>query len=341
MNLKVEGYILITYDVPVKIIIWTRKDCLIKQLEVIKKVKPEKIFLVSDGGRNAEEQDIINENRRLYEEQIDWECDLVKVYSDANLGMYEMGRRGLEIVWSQVDRCITLEDDVIPTESFFYFCREMLEKYKNDTRISMVCGMNHLGCYDRCTADYFFSREVSIWGFAMWKRTYELYFKPISKDPYMISLLKENTLHKNGEQWRNIKALMNGNTYAGHPAGAEFYIAFSYFAYNQLKIIPKKNLVSNWGCTKESAHSTSYFLLPHAVKKLYYMQTYELDFPLRDPEYIIDDVYYANKVKRMNAKNMPIVRFSRKIERWILTIKYGVFFDELKRMIGKRMRQET
>ena len=50
-------------------------------------------------------------------------------------------------MFEKEDRGIVLEDDDVVSDSFFYFCEELLEKYKDDERINMICGMNHLGHY--------------------------------------------------------------------------------------------------------------------------------------------------------------------------------------------------
>ena len=163
-------------DVPVKINIWVRPDCQKRQFEVIKKARPSILFIQSDGGRNDDEWKSINQNRKMYDEEIDWDCTVYKLYEGTNQGMYTMMLKIQELVWSKVDRCIFLEDDIIPCQSFFRFCAEMFEKYKNDPRVFAICGMNHLGIHTECSSDYFFSRYGSIWGIGYWRRSYEEYF---------------------------------------------------------------------------------------------------------------------------------------------------------------------
>lgn len=123
-------------DVPVKINIWTRPECQRKQFEVIKQARPSILFVTSDGGRNEREWQLIYQNRKIYDEEIDWDCKVYKLYMDHNLGMYAMGEKRTELIWNTVDRCIMLEDDILPSVSFFQYCAELLEKYKDDERIN-------------------------------------------------------------------------------------------------------------------------------------------------------------------------------------------------------------
>ena len=55
------------------------------------------------------------------------------------------------------DKCIVLEDDDVPSQSFFPFCKELLDRYEHDDRITMIAGFNS----DEVTAgvpdDYFFT----------------------------------------------------------------------------------------------------------------------------------------------------------------------------------------
>ena len=82
---------------------------------------------------------------KIFDEEIDWECTVYKFYEDHNNGLYTMGRKVADFIWETVDRCIFLEDDHIPSISFFRYCAELLEHYKDDLRIECICGMNHLG----------------------------------------------------------------------------------------------------------------------------------------------------------------------------------------------------
>lgn len=51
-------------------------------------------------------------------------------------------------------------------KSFFPFCKELLEKYKNDERIHQICGMNNTGVSDHIDDSYLFTNNGSIWGWA-------------------------------------------------------------------------------------------------------------------------------------------------------------------------------
>lgn len=317
-----ESYLV---DVPVQINIWIRPEMQRRQFEVIKKAKPSILFVISDGGRNEEEWEKIHLNRKMYDEEINWECQVYKLYKDINIGLYAMEKEMHQLIWKNVDRCIIMEDDIIPSVSFFRFCAEMLERYQDDKRIYMVCGANQIGISENVNSDYFFSRYGAIQGIAMWRRSFEQYYDFAYKDdPYIMNLLvqrtKEYKIH-----WKEIESVARTGGYSGHVAGDEFYLSFSNYAQNQVVIIPKKNLICNIGYGDDAEHGDSLKRLPKAIRQVYNMPTYELEFPLKHAHYVIPDENYAKKRNRILGFGHPILCFFRKIERGFLVLREGDF----------------
>ena len=310
-------------DVPVRINIWIRPECQKKQFDVIKKAKPSILFIQSDGGRNEKEWAAIKANRKLIDEGIDWNCTVYRLYEDRNFGLYEMSKKTSALIWSKVDRCIFLEDDQIPSVSFFRYCAELLEKYKNDDRVECICGMNHLGVSKNVNSDYFFSRQGSIWGIATWKRIIlgRQNFD-YGKDPYIMKLLKQRT-KKNRICWKRLNAYYKNTYYEGHVAGSEFWIEFDMYSQNRLQIIPKYNMINNVGCTSDGAHSDSLDQLPRGLRRIFNMKTYELRFPLKHAKYVIPDIEYEKKRNQIMGYNTPLLSFFRRIELSCILIKSG------------------
>ena len=302
-------------DVPVKINIWIRPNCQKKQWDVIRKVRPSILFLQSDGGRNKKEWEAILQNRKMIDDSIDWECKVYRIYEDHNNGLYLMGKKVQSIIWDNVDRIISLEDDQVPSLSFFRFCHNLLEKYKDDERIECICGFNHCGTWN-CSADYFFSRQGAIWGTATWKRVYknrELGFD-YGDDPYVMSLLKQRTSH-NRIAWKRLNAYSKSDIYEGHVAGGEFWKEFDMYSQNMLQIVPKKNMIKNLGYGKDSAHIRDFKMLPKSIRNLFDSEIYEIDFPINHAKYVIPDVKYEIVRNRiMHYNECWLRRFLRRIK---------------------------
>ncbi len=311
-------------NVPVKTNIWIRPECQRRQFEVIKQARPNILFLSSDGGRNDQEWEAIRTNRQLFDSEIDWNCTIYKIYMDKNYGLYEMGKIRKDIIWDNVDRCIFMEDDQVPAVSFFRYCEELLKKYENDERISVICGNNILGSYERPNADYFFSTKGSIWGYATWRRVattrdeeYGFY-----KDPYIMDLLKEQT-KRDKTCWKRINSVGSKGMYNGHTPGGEFYHDFDSYALHRLQIIPTKNMISNIGSTANATNADSLNQLPKGIRSVFNSPVYEIEFPLRHPAYIIPDMEFAKKRNRILAYGHPFIRKYRTLVRGIKKLLKG------------------
>lgn len=311
-------------DVPVKINIWIRSECQRKQFDVIKKARPSVLFLQSDGGRNEKEWAAIRQNRALYDNEIDWECTVYRVYEDHNLGMYTMGKKVSDVIWAHTDRCVFLEDDDIPSVCFFQFCAELLEKYKDDLRVCYITGVNYKGIYDEPGADYFFAGVGCIHGLATWKRVMKQRSLEYWNDKYVLDRTIRMTQKFNPGFVKQINNFGEKGIHNNHVAGAEFYMRFFLYAQNQLVIVPSKNLISNIGVGEGNAHSANDLkLLPRAIQKLFYCKTYEMEFPLRHPRYCVRDVAYDESAKRKLGTDHPLIWFFRRCERLLRCIYYG------------------
>ena len=176
-------------DVPVAIQAFIRPQMLEQQWAVIKEARPSVLFVRSDGPRDTVPTDaeLIAKSRAITED-IDWECTVYRLYEEKNIGMYGMMKKCPPFIWSKVDRCIFLEDDQIPSVSYFRFCAELLEKYKDDLRIERITGVNLCEKWEDTPDDYLFARVPTSSGTAMWRRSYEARDPELSykNNPYVM-----------------------------------------------------------------------------------------------------------------------------------------------------------
>ena len=156
-------------DVPVLILFFNRPQQLSQVFEQVRKARPSKLFLYQDGPRGERDLPGIKACREVVD-QIDWECEVHRKYQEKNYGCDPSEYISQKWAFSMVDKCIVLEDDDVPSVSFFTFCKEMLDRYEQDTRITMIAGFNNEEITPDVPYDYFFASTFSIWGWASWKR---------------------------------------------------------------------------------------------------------------------------------------------------------------------------
>ncbi len=304
-----------TIKAPVLLFFFNRPNILEKSFDVISQAKPSKIYLACDGPRknNLFDEKNIQLSKAIVE-NINWDCDVIRIYSSENIGMYNMFKLALDTVFKNEDRCILLEDDDIVSLSFFDFHNSLLELYKDDHRIHGVCGMNHFTKSENVPYDYFFSKEGSIWGLSLWKRTYDLFYDfEYGEDVYILNLIKK-TPNISKRAYRRIKNNYLNNYFYGHFPGPEFFLGLSRILNNSLYIIPKYNLVKNIGCIEDSGHFSNLNKLPKNSQKLFYKDIFEYELPLFHPKYVIADTDYEEKLANDFARNSELKYYIRKID---------------------------
>lgn len=283
-------------DVPVLLIFFTRVEILSKTFEQVKLARPSKLFLYQDGPRDSNARDIENIQKcRSIVENIDWECEVFKYYQNKNMGVDPSEFIAQKWAFSHVDRCIVLEDDDVPAQSFFPFCAELLEKYKDDERINYICGLNHMEISTHVPYDYFFSTSGSITGWASWKRvidTWEDHYDFLD-DEYTLKIAQQLPYYLGIEKRTIISAQKKREEQIAY---YETIFGVSQRLNSRLNIVPTRNMISNIGFGEDAAHTVSFDELDENLKSIFYMKTYEIDFPIKHPKYVICDINHINAV---------------------------------------------
>jgi hypothetical protein len=288
------------FKTPILFIIFNRPNTTIRVFNEIKKIKPSKLYVVADGprlDRNGEKEKC-EETRKIID-QIDWECEVHKNFSDINLGCKKRVSSGIDWFFENVEQGIILEDDCLPDLSFFRFCEEMLEKYKNDERIGMISGDNFQFGKVKNEYSYYFSRYSHIWGWATWRRAWGKYDVNISSWP---QVKKGGRLKKVFNDWKDIFywSSIFDDVYNNKIDTWDYQWSFTCFINDYLSIMPSKNLISNIGFGKGLSTHTK------RVSKFSNMETSEMVFPLKEPEHIVRSTK-SDKITQRN--NYPFIRF--------------------------------
>ncbi len=323
-------------DVPVLLIFFARPEVFEKVFESVREARPSTLLLWQDGPREGRADDIENIARcREIAENIDWECTVYKKYNEKNYGCDPSTFYSHKWAFSLVDKCIILEDDMVADESFFQYCKELLDKYENDQRINHICGINFFGEMEECPNDYLFAYNgTGAW--ASWRRVAQEWDETYSflDKTYYIENLKTRgkdlfvTSYKTALNRRSI-----GKAYW------ETLLGMNCMLQNRLVIIPKRNMVTNIGLDEKSTHGANPKLLPKKVRRLFNMPIYAQTFPLKHPEYIVLDHTYYEKMRKLFGYNNPFVAFTNKIGYIWKCLIYGQFTRILKAVVRRISRR--
>lgn len=273
------------FDVPVGLVIFNRPEHTARVLAEIARVRPRKLMVAADGPRPTHPNDAVlcQAARAVVEQTVDWDCDLRTLYSDVNLGLAVRVATACDWFFSQEEEVIVLEDDCVPNPSFFPFCAELLERYRNDPRVMVISGDNCQFGRNRTPYSYFFSRYPHIWGWASWRRTWNLYDPKISQWPelrrtdWLARMLNDSRAER---YWRRI---LDG-TYMGRMNTWDYQLLFAIWMAGGLCVIPENNLVSNIGFGAGATHTTE------SGSPLANMPVHPVELPLRHPPEVLRHV---------------------------------------------------
>lgn len=160
---------------PILFIIFKRYDTAIKVFERIRTAKPEKLYIAADAPRD----EVIGEREaclktRSIVDMVDWPCEVHTLFQTQNQGCGIGPIKAISWFFSHEEMGIVLEDDCLPHLDFFPYCEDLLRKYKDDTRISLITGRNSIGTYND-EPSYFLSALHFCWGWASWRRVWKQY----------------------------------------------------------------------------------------------------------------------------------------------------------------------
>lgn len=330
-------------DVAVLILFFNRPALLEKVFEQVKLARPSKLYLYQDGPREGRTDDLVNIQKcRKVVADIDWECEIHRNYQEKNSGCDPSEYLAQKWMFATEEMGIVLEDDDVPSQSFFPFCKELLEKYKDDQRINMICGMNNCNVSEHCPYDYLFSTSGAITGWASWRRVIDEWSEHIAfvDNEYAVKLFsKRYKRHLNVEKYVEHCRDCNNSGIAYYEA----ILSGNALPQNRLNIVPTKNLISNIGNDGESTHGVaSLELLPKGIRQIFNMETYQYDFPLNHPPFVMEDLIFLKKINRIMGKGYPLVRFYRKCESVFYRMRAGDFHSlhkGLKRRLHKVLRK--
>jgi len=238
------------FNTPILLLIFNRPEITQIVFNEIRKLKPAKLFIAADGPRSGVtgEKERCDRTRKITD-QVNWDCDLKVLLQEKNLGCGLGPTTGINWFFENVDEGIILEDDCIPDQSFFYFCQELLEYYRDNKKIMHISGDNFQYGKKRGFSSYYFSKYAHGWGWATWRRAW-----------------KYNNINLLNQELRK------------HIWDKQWYLSMR--KQKGLAVLPNVNLVSNIGTGDGATHTNEPVHYANLPAK-------QMIFPLIHPKIII------------------------------------------------------
>ncbi len=228
-----------------------------------------KIYLFLDGPKNNKDKilqkDILGSITRVGKFNKFKKNQILVQRNKRNLGLASSILKGLDKVSKIHNKFIVLEDDVIPYVNMIPFISNCLTKYKNENKITAVCGYQFLNFEKKSKIlETKILKHFIPWGWGTWSNKWKNFRKNSvhnykdnrNKIPkFILSLQNKLIKNKNSKRYWSLK-----------------FMIYNYF-FNNYFIFPNNSLVKNIGFDGSGTNSlvtNDLYVLEKNIKKVRY-----------------------------------------------------------------------
>ncbi len=290
-------------DTPVLLIAWRRSQTLRQVINAIRPVAPTRLFVACDGPNpnRPGEADKVAATRDLIEQEIDWPCQIERLYSDINQGCREGPIKAISWFFSQVEEGLVLEDDCVPSTAFFHYCEWALSAFRHDKRVMHINGNNFAAPLDLIRDEVSFVSLPQVWGWASWSDRWSLFegnpfYLSRKVDPKRWSLSMIAKMSK----LKHLDSLKKGLD------AWDYQWQIAILNSRGLAVCPRVNLISNVGVGSDATHTAN-------DKSRTFLQTGTFERPS-----VLPPVVNNTRLTKFFEKKMGLT-MSLKLSLWFLT----------------------
>ena len=236
------------FKTPVLLVLYNRVEETHNLFQMIRKIKPEKLYVAADGANKnipIDYQMCLKTRAVIMPE---WKCEIKFLFHDEHLGKSKNIHQAVSWMFEEEEEGIILFDDTLPNLDFFHYCEQLLEKYRNVPEI-MHIGANYLERKKKYLKNsYHYTAYSFIWGFATWKRAWQGFELEIKSDPEKVFKVIDQYVKNPFEKMfchRIYHALKKHNLDYW-----EYQYNYHIWTHYGLCISPNVNLVTNVGFKK-------------------------------------------------------------------------------------------
>jgi hypothetical protein len=264
-------------ETAVLFLVFNRPDTTAHVFEAIRQAKPTRLYIAADAAREGRPAEAVKVAKvRQISTNVDWSCEVKTLFRENNLGCKYSVSSAITWFFEHEDEGIILEDDCLPSQSFFWFCEEMLNRYRLDKSVMAITGTN-ITRNVNFDGDYFFSRYALMWGWGSWASAWKEYDLELDNWPKHDQLKHLKLLGVTGlnerMRWKDILTRTRDKLIDTW----DYQWIYSCWVSGGLTIAPAKNLIQNIGFSDNATHTVGY----HPILSNLHLN--DLHWPLRDP----------------------------------------------------------
>ncbi|MBI1860776.1 MAG: glycosyltransferase family 2 protein [Deltaproteobacteria bacterium] len=232
----------------------------VESLQKNSEAKDSVLYVFSDGIRSARERSGVDAVRAFLK-SVNGFARVEICERAENWGLAKSIIVGVSEVLKKHERAIIVEDDLVVSPHFLAFMNEGLETYAADERVASLCG--YFYPVKGALPETFFLREADCWGWATWRRGWDL-FK--SDGVALLKQIEERKLEWAFDaQGSYPYTQMLRDQIAGRNHSWAIRWQASLFLAEKLTLYPRRSLVQNTGFdgTGEHCGLTKVFEVEH------------------------------------------------------------------------------
>lgn len=286
----------------VLLIIFKREETTRRVFNRIREAHPPRLYIAADGPRpnHIGEREACERTRKVVSD-IDWPCEVYHLYRDENMGCGQCMSSAISWFFEHEEQGIIIEDDILPHIDFFRYCDEMLERYKDDSRVQMVAGCNYFYDGYQSATPYYLSVFACIWGWATWRRVWLTYQFDVNELPAedVRRKIMLRLPHGANNYFLNVFEQMHRHLIDTW----DYQFVLNQIYYNRYSISPFTNMIENIGMGDVNAtHTTEENLLVANHKS-------QSPYPFTHPEMVapsmeVDRVAMINSGQYLRLEDM-------------------------------------
>ncbi|MEX1239960.1 MAG: nucleotide-diphospho-sugar transferase [Cyclobacteriaceae bacterium] len=276
-----------TLHVPVLLVIFNRPSTTKLVFEAIRLARPPRLYIAADGPRPEVERDVFNcAQAREIVNHVDWDCEVKTLFREKNLNCGIAPSSAFTWFFEHEEEGIILEDDCLPSQSFFLYCQELLERYRDDTRVMHIGGNNFLNGWEKDKDySYYFSRSGHIWGWATWRRAWKHFdfgislYQQLKREDYFASFFMNwpEKVYRMRKFEKTVDKRRKVDWW-------DYQWDFARYTNSGLAIVPKVNLVKNLGFGEMATHTKNDNTYSARLEGA------DIELPLKHPPFMMRDL---------------------------------------------------
>jgi hypothetical protein len=239
---------------PIALFVYNRPQHTKQTIEALKNnilAQESDLIIFSDGPKNNSSNYKKIDELRGYLKTISGFKSVEIVIREENFGLAKSIISGVTEVVNRFGKVIVLEDDMVTSKYFLKYMNESLDSYENNDSVISIHGYIYPTKKELPTT--FFLKGADCWGWATWKRGWDLFENDSRKLLYEI---KERKLTRefNFNNSYPYSQMLKGQYLGFNNSWAICWYA-SAFLKNKLTLYPGKSLISNIGLDDSGTHT--------------------------------------------------------------------------------------